>query len=359
MAVKHSKTSLKIDGLDATQVQPSDWNADHLGNPFDPADDAAWSAPTVTGDTGGNAALENLLFALADKGIIIDGTVTGGTTANVSSIPDLLSALANNTITEIVVANGTYSVAPSGNQAATSLWIGADFASRTNPVTVRAETRGGVIFDGGGATYWGGITFGEGAHDQIWDGFVFQDGEPTSTGVVQFGGAPTGAIPPYNITMRFITVTGCTKGPSDFGAAFDFSLTGIGPHDILLEDITIVGGSVLATALDAGVQFFHGINPSNASAHDVTIRRMTISGTGQAAIMFWDDTVYNVTIEDTTITNALRFAIRYEEVSANTVLDNVVSTGSAVQGFYSSLQPSYPGSGSPPSGVTVIACSFA
>ena len=32
MGVKHAKTSAKGDGADATQVQPSDWNADHVGD---------------------------------------------------------------------------------------------------------------------------------------------------------------------------------------------------------------------------------------------------------------------------------------------------------------------------------------
>jgi hypothetical protein len=31
VAIKHAKTSGKADGPDATLVQPSDWNADHLG----------------------------------------------------------------------------------------------------------------------------------------------------------------------------------------------------------------------------------------------------------------------------------------------------------------------------------------
>ena len=55
------------------------------------------------------------------------------------------------------------------------------FADRTNPVTVRAETSGGVIFDGGGAACFGGISFEDGAHDQTWDGFIWQNGTPAAT----------------------------------------------------------------------------------------------------------------------------------------------------------------------------------
>ena len=96
-----------------------------------------------------------------------------------SSIPALLTALADNTVTDIVVANGTYRVSPASGQASNSLWIGSRFAGRTRAVTVRAETSGGVTFDGGGTTTFGGLTFVEGAHDQTWDGFNFANGQAT------------------------------------------------------------------------------------------------------------------------------------------------------------------------------------
>ena len=65
----------------------------------------------------------------------------------VTSISALLTKLADNSVREIVVANGTYRVSPSGRQAANSLWIGGDrYARRTRPITVRAETIGGVTF---------------------------------------------------------------------------------------------------------------------------------------------------------------------------------------------------------------------
>ena len=81
---------------------------------------------------------------------------------------------------------------PGGLQASNSLWIGSRFAGRTRPVTVRAETRGGVTFDGGGATYFGGLSFNGGAHHQTWDGFSFANGKPTQTGVIVFGGSGGG-----------------------------------------------------------------------------------------------------------------------------------------------------------------------
>ena len=116
-----------------------------------------------------------------------------------TSIPTLLAALDDNAVTDIVVANGTYRVSKASSQGTNSLWIGARFADRTRSVTVRAETRGGVTFDGGGTTYFGGLSFVEGAHDQTWDGFNFANGEATSTGIIVFGGyAGAAAAAPHH-----------------------------------------------------------------------------------------------------------------------------------------------------------------
>jgi hypothetical protein len=59
--------------------------------------------------------------------------------------------------------------------------------------------------------------------------------------------------------------------------------------------------------------------------------------------MLWDSTAYNVTIEDTTITSASRFAVRYEGPASAITFRRVTSTGSGVQGFYSSLGANPPG----------------
>ena len=58
----------------------------------------------------------------------------------VSSIPALLSALADDSVGQIVVANGTYHVSTSSSQHSDALWIGSRYASRTRPVIVRAAT---------------------------------------------------------------------------------------------------------------------------------------------------------------------------------------------------------------------------
>ncbi len=248
-----------------------------------------------------------------------------------TSIVGLLNALANNTYTDIVVANGTYHISTAGTQASDSLWIGSRFAGRTNPVTVRAETRGGVTFDGGGASYFGGISFEEGAHDQTWDGFVFARGIPTQTGVITFGGY-AGRAAAHHITLRNITiprtVTSTSTGATDHGIYFSQAVGGV--HDILIDGLIVDG----AGGLDSALHFYHS-SSGNPNAWNVTVRNMTVTGTSQAIIV-WDSTVRNIVIEDSTVTGAERSAVRYEQGGTLT-LRRVTSTGSGEIGFYSSL----------------------
>jgi len=254
----------------------------------------------------------------------------------VTSIPALLSALADNTVTEIVVVNGTYRVSTAASQASNSLWIGSRFAARSRPVTVRAETRGGVTFDGGGATGFGGLSFVAGAHDQTWDGFNFANGKPTQTGVVVFGSG-AGRAAPHHITLRHIRFLPSLLWAGTNGDhTIYFSQAVGGPHDLLLEDIT-VDSSALTSALH-----FYQSDSTNKNAWNVTVRRLKVTGT-ERAIIFWDSTLRNIRIEDSTVTNARDYAVRYEQPGSGIVLDGVTSTGSGVAGFYSSLGSNPPG----------------
>ena len=267
-------------------------------------------------------------------------TPTSSAAVRVTSIPALLSALADKAVTDIVVANGTYHVSPAGLQRSDSLWIGAQFASRTKPVTIRAETRGGVTFDGGGATSFGGLTFVAGAHDQVWDGFRFAHGQATNTGVVVFGGY-AGLAAAHDITLRHITIlstcTGRAAGVNDHAIYISEAVGG--PHDLLLEDIAVDGSGGLSTAL----HFYHS-DSANRNAWNVTVRRLNVNRT-QVAIMLWDSTLRNITIDTATITNALRYAVAHEAPGATgIVLANITSTGSGGgSGFYSSLGANPPG----------------
>jgi hypothetical protein len=275
----------------------------------------------------------------------------------VTSIPALKTALADNTVDEIVVANGTYLVAPASHQAATSLWIGADYAARTRPIVVRAQMRGGVSFDGGGAQYFGGISFNSGSHDQTWDGFNFVNGNPTSTGVITIGGytSPPMSTPSHHITMRYINIFNCSgsattvSGPAEDHAVYISQAIG-GPHDFLFEYFTVDDRTHLGLA--SAFQFYHS-DPATGflNGWNITMRNITVRGTQQAFIL-WDETLKNILISEVTVKNALRSAIRYETTgSTGIVIQNFSSTGSSQGGFSSS-------EGSAPAGVTFINDSF-
>ena len=306
------------------------------------------------GVLGGNATIVTDTSASGGKSVMFSQSTPTPTASSVkivtvSSISALKTALADNTIDEIVVKNGTYHVSPAANQASDSLWIGAKFAERSRPVLVRAETTDGVKFDGGGATYFGGITFVEGTHDQTWQGFRFTNGEPTGTGVIVFGGYSLLA-PPHHITLRNITVSGLT-GSSLNGYPIYFSMAASpGPHDLLIEDFTAIDNG----ASKALIHFYHdsaGGDPAgNYNAQNVVIRRAHLTGTPQP-VMIWARSLTNLLIEDTTIVNATETAIRYE-YGSGVVLRRVVSTGSpGGRGFYSSL-------GTNPPQVTFDNCSL-
>ena len=69
-----------------------------------------------------------------------------------------------------------------------------------------------MTFDGGGTTYFGGISFEAGAHDQTWDGFNFANGEATwhrRHGLRRL--LRSGA--PHHITLRNISSCGLTGEP--------------------------------------------------------------------------------------------------------------------------------------------------
>ena len=269
---------------------------------------------------------------------------TTGESVKVSSIPSLLSALTNNSITDIVVADGTYQISSAGAKRSNSLWIGSRFASRTRPVTVRAETTGGVIFDGGGNTSFGGLTFAEGAHHQTWKGFTFANGTPSNTGVVVFGGY-AGRAAPHHITLRSITIPASvvSSDPGLNDHAVYVSSAVDGPHDLVLDGLTVDGRG----GLDSALHFYHS-DAANQNAWNVTVRRLRVTGTWQAIIL-WDRTLHNILFDDARITNATNVAIAYESPGATGIkFSDVISTGSgAGTGFYSSL-------GASPSGVTFL-----
>jgi hypothetical protein len=278
---------------------------------------------------------------------------TSGPSVRVSSVSALLAALADNSVGEIVVADGTYHVSPASSQRADSLYIGSRFAGRTRPVTVRAESRGGVTFDGGGAQSYGGLTFVGGAHDQIWDGFNFANMVPYDTGIIVFGGDPS-LRPPHHITLRHVTLKSTLRRPSASninaqGVYFAHALA-IGPHDILVEDLKVDGSDPLS--LWSAIHAYHG-DAAHPPAYNVTIRRLTVVGTVYPIVLWQDSGVqHDWLIDGATINGADDYAIRFESKGAREiVLKSIVSTGSRLGGFYSTM-------GANPPGVTFISNSL-
>ncbi len=283
--------------------------------------------------------------------------VSGLKTVTVSSIAALKTNLADNTVDEIVVTNGTYTVQGATSQQANSLYIGASYASRTRPITVRAETQGGVTFSGGNMTYFNALNFVGGAHDQTWDGFKFADGYATDTGVVIFGGPNRDnlTVGPHHITLRNIIFTNTLHGyaydPTRSNVndhAIYFSDSYGGTHDILFENVTVQGATT--NPIHTAFHFYtHGFGITGVyGAYNVVMRNFNISGVNDGVI-FWDDLSHDIRFEDSTITNSRFFAIRYEEglTTSNIVLKNITSIGSGQKGFYSSQ-------GTNPPGVTFI-----
>ena len=275
---------------------------------------------------------------------------TSGTTVRVASIAALLAALRDNAVGEVVVANGTYHVSPSNQAGADSLWIGGGaITARTRAVTVRAETLGGVTFDGtGGSGDYGGLSFEDGAHDQTWDGLVFAHMTANYSGIIEIAGYTTRAAP-HHITLRHMTILAtCTgRATTAHGNVFDHGVyisqsAYPGPHDLVFEDMTVRGEGNLATAF----HFFHGADRGAYNAHDVLIRRLTVTHT-QQAVLIWEPTVRNVTLDTAWISDARAYAIRYETMGSTypsgIVIENVTSTGSGYQGFYSTLGTHPPG----------------
>ena len=199
-----------------------------------------------------------------------------------------------------------------------------------------------MTFDGGGASGFGGLSFEEGAHDQVWDGFKFANMTGSSSGIVEFGGYSAYATP-HHITLRNITIMARHRASAssnqEQGIYFAHA-AGTGPHDLLLENILIDGSSSLSVW--SGIHSYHG-DSANPPTSRVTIRNLTVTGTTYAIIL-WAAGAHDWLIDGGSIANAGANAVRYEVIGgARNVIENVTSTGSGQGGFYSSLGPQPPG----------------
>ena len=252
-----------------------------------------------------------------------------GNTVTVASIPDLMNALANNSYDTIIVKNGRYFPANAGagytndDTFTAGLWIGSRFASRTNPVLVKAETKGGVILDGNGHTYFGGLTFANGSHHQTWDGFSFDNGQATDTGVIVFGSWPE--LPgSHHITLRNITLlprlTSHTRN-NDHGVYFSSSSNGA--HDLVLEDFDVQGN---ATA-PLSSAWHHDHDPN---CYNLRGERWKVKGV-YTGVFFYSHEKHDITLKDWTIDAGRETGIDLTYPAPNIRLENVIVTNTPVK----------------------------
>ena len=207
----------------------------------------------------------------------------------VTSIKALLTALADNTVTEIVVANGTYVVPDAASHQSTGLWIDQRFAGRTNPVLVRSETIGGVTFSGGGATGWSALDFRDGVHDQTWQGFRFANGEPTQTGVIVFGqngsGRPGRAVP-HHPPRHHVRGVGHVRQHHMWRGPRGLLQRGEDARRArhLIDGLTVNASS---SGLDSALHFYTQQLAGAPGVYNVTVAQHDVTGTNQAVIL-WD-----------------------------------------------------------------------
>ena len=109
-------------------------------------------------------------------------------------------------------------------------------------------------------------------------------------------------------------------------------------HDILIDRLTVKAAT---SGLDSAIHFFHSA-AGTPNANNVTIRHLNVTGIDQAVIL-WDPTLYDIVVEDSAITGASRYAVRYGESGSGIVVRRVTSTGSVLAGFYSSRGSNPPG----------------
>lgn len=258
----------------------------------------------------------------------------------VTSISALKTALADNTIREIIVADGTYS----------TTWIDNTYIrTAATSVLVRAETSGGVTFNLAGSDS-PHISFRNGAAYQEWSGFKFSNSRPGNNGVIMFGEGDGRAV--HHLTLRnieFLSSISSGPGPNgnyQNGQGLYFSWSATGNHDILVD------GFKSSAALWSQVHIYH--DDQAGPGYGITIKNaqwiLSRQPHAQMGIVAWSTKIRDYLFEDITISGANEYAIRHA-VGGTMIFRRVTSTNSGKAGFYSSL-------GSNPAGITRENCSL-
>lgn len=249
-----------------------------------------------------------------------------------ATVADIVRWLADDTVDVIDVADGR--VACPTASTSQGLWIDGRFAARTRPVTVRPHTDGGVVLDGGGADHWEAVVFQDGAHDIAFGPFRLANATVTQGGAIVFGQSgshvPTGV---RDIAMRGWSADGTVRSGSALSQLGDhfvyFSSSSTPSTGITLDDFALSSAS--PDGLDSAAHFY--IQPAlGVGPQGVRLRRWRVSGTDQA-LVFYDATLAGVSVEDTAIAGARKYAVRYHDPARSVTLQNVVSTGSGLKGL--------------------------
>jgi hypothetical protein len=257
-----------------------------------------------------------------------------GSSVTVSSISELLSALANTGISQITLANGVYSTSP----------LIIDGAAHPNyirtaatSVLVRAETTGGVTLDfgGSGIAQW----FRGGAAYQEWRGFKYANVLPGDNGVIEFGEG--NGVPVHHITLRNIEfLSSIVRQTSINSQGIYFSWANLasgGNHDILVD------GFVSNADLWSAVHVYH--DDLGHVGHHITVKNATVGTNHTMGIVLWSHTIHDYLFEDINVVGANEYGVRHAIGGTGLTLRRVTTTGSGVSGFYSGVgtYPNVPG----------------
>lgn len=287
------------------------------------------------------------LYAAQGSFKTLDVVITPvGKVVNVSNITDLRKNLADNTVDEIICEDGRY-IASTGTGTG-SFWIGSSvsggtaFAERTRPIIVRARNKHKAIIENG---Y---LSFEDGAHDQIWDGFRHSNIEVRSNGVINFGGYSARKAP-YNITIRNVWIDNTCKALSPTGnqdhAIYPAHGINDGPHDIIVEDFLIDGEN-----LNGAIHSWHPeVGQEGFQPRNLTFRRGIINKPWWGIVAGHLKPVVGYLFEDIQINGARNCAVGWYELNQvqSVHFRRVVSTNSAVvyewSGSRAALPPGVPG----------------
>ncbi len=160
------------------------------------------------------------------------------------------------------------------------------------------------------------------------------------TGIIEVGGYPPRRTP-YNITVRNMTITSTCTGRASTadGSTWDHGMhvahaVGVGPHDMLVENITVDGRGNLASA----VHFDHG-DAANPPARNVTVGGRHVTST-QQAIILWSGGLRSATLDGADTAHGVRSESRG---ASGVVPKDITSVNSGYSGFRSSMGANPPG----------------